>query len=154
MNEVIEDLNKNLNVQQEVIGTLAKQEQVNKITEKLEGCARSKDVEVLRSALDHTTSEIKSEISKQEESLKQEMKATSKDFGHDIKNIRDEVNLNLAKCAMKSDFDTQTDFLSQKLEDLNTIVSQSIEKNQTKFDSVDKLVLIKYIFRQINYLKH
>lgn len=145
MNEVIEDLNKNLNVQQEVIGTLAKQEQVNKITEKLEGCARSKDVEVLRSALDHTTSEIKSEISKQEESLKQEMKATSKDFGHDIKNIRDEVNLNLAKCAMKSDFDTQTDFLSQKLEDLNTIVSQSIEKNQTKFDSVDKLVLIKYI---------
>lgn len=154
MNEVIEDLNKNLNVQQEVIGTLAKQEQVNKITEKLEGCARSKDVEVLRSALDHTTSEIKSEISKQEESIKQEMKATSQDFGHDIKNIRDEVNLNLSKCAMKSDFDTQTDFLSQKLEDLNTIVSQSIEKNQTKFDSVDKLVLIKYFFRQINYLRH
>lgn len=79
-------------------------------------------------------------MSRQAESLKREMKDTSQDFSKDIARMKDELADALSKCALKSDFDTQTDFLSHHLDELDKTVKSNIDKHQVKFDTIDKVV--------------
>lgn len=110
----------------------------------LKDCAKVNDLNSLKGHLDSQANEMKNQMNRQAESLKREMKDTSQDFSKDIARIRDELEDALSKCALKSDFDNQTDFLSHHLDELDKTVKSNIDKNQTKFDTVDKVVCFYY----------